>query len=169
MEKDVRLFVTKNLSQTSLDYILNACYNINGRIEKRMQSISLPHKNIHFVIGDLCQNEFELYIIMQSLFSRAIGVNRRIQNTEDAPDWLVEERFTRMNEIKSDLDSIRNLLYDTIEKRLKSEIETIFEQYPILIRKRFKLGYMSYKPGYTFVFYREKKVGITNQYPAPGD
>jgi len=175
MEDKNKDFVLNNLSNKSSSYILNDLFKDTTRIEAEMLSLDSYDKKDTFIIGQLDESDYELYIVMESLSRRIKGTRERMDymyTDNDSPKDDVElfsQRSIRLKELQSDWEKIRNFLYVAIETRFNKEIHEIFEVQPSLLKERRHWSNYNDYAGYIFIFLQQKFLGITNYYPIGGD
>jgi hypothetical protein len=171
MEAKNQEFILQNLSDKSSLYILNDLFNKKERIEAEMPSFNNKMDNV-FVVGQLNNDEFELYIIMDSLLRRIKGTKARINDMladHEEAVLLLRQRENRLTELRSDWDKVRNFLYTKIEVKFQKEIQELFLSQPKLLKTRFHCSDYNAYAGYIFVFFTHRQFGITNYFPVGGD
>lgn len=172
MEAIIKEFVEKELSNNSSFYIMNELFQNAKRIEAEMLSLVDYDKKDIFIVSDLDQAQFELYIIMDSLSRRMRGTRRRINEmcTDNDDDLdLFNQRNRRLGELKLDWRKTRRYLYTLLEMKNNEEIERVKSENQSLLKEEFYFTEYIARSGYIYVFFKEKKFGMTNQYAMGGD
>lgn len=172
MEVINKEFVEKRLSSKSALYIINDLFQNTQRIEMEMESLNSYNKEKIFICGDLNQRYFELYIIMNSLLRRIRGTRERIRDMyiEDKDMInLLNQRNNRLQELESDWKKVRQWLYMLLETDHFIDIERVKNENPSLLKKEFSWSEFNAFSGYEYVFFKERKFGMTNHYAMGGD
>lgn len=173
-------FVTKNLSNKSREYILGRLFIGKHFTNKLLaENPQLENEEKQLMIGQLNDEEKELFVIIKSLRKRMAGTQQRAIDaghiTIHSSSFAVEEARNKYREERERLDELSDdhekaFLYfiSLIKERLKKEIDYTLEKNPNILKKMYDYS-SEYSSGFAFNFFDQGEIILKNQYPACGD